>query len=354
MLRVKLRSFLRKLALSCAGAAVLLAGLEFAARAAEPGPLTLFDNSPYDPHLTRRHVHKPDFRGAWDGSFYLTNSRGWRGPQFEPTYQPGELRVLALGDSCTFGKSVEELDTWPRQLEGLLRAAPAAPRSVLVGNLGVNGYSGAEYVSSFLEQGFALKPHIVVIGYNINDFPNVVKQTDFAVFQNRENLRSMVSSRWREKLGKLALFRWLRSRYYDSNRERDFARMEELAKTTTGEAQTSPERMALEEARLRELVIAARAVGAQVVMFLFPYESQVYLEQYARGPADAIEQLARNLEIEYVDMLEAFRAQARASDPPARLFNIGDRYHPNAQGYAIVAQELEKRIRERGWARLPQ
>lgn len=351
---VKLRSFVRKLAFTCVGAAALLVAVEFAARAAEPGPLTLFDSSPYDPHPTRRHVHKPDFRGAWDGSYYLTNSRGWRGPQFEPTFQPGELRVLALGDSCTFGKAVEEAQTWPRQLESLLRAAPAAPRSVLVGNLGVNGYSGADYVGAFLEQGFALKPQIVLIGYNINDFPNVVKQTDLEIFQNRENLRAMVSYRWRDKLGKLALFRWLRARYYDSNRLRDFARMEELARTTTAAPGTTPERMALEEARLRELVIAARAVGAQIVLFLFPYESQVYLDQYARGPVEAIEQLARALEVEHIDMLEPFRARARETTPPTRLFNVGDRYHPNALGYSVVAQELEKRIRERGWARLPQ
>lgn len=351
---MKLRAILRKLAISCAVTAALLIGLELAARNAEPGPFTLLDESPYDPHPSRLHAHRPGFRGAWDGSYYQINSRGWRGPEFEPTFQPGELRILALGDSCTFGKGVEDDQTWPAQLEGLLRAAPEAPRSVMVGNSGVNGYSGGDYLSVFVEHGPQIKPQIVVIGYNINDFPNVVKQTDEAVFQGQRSLRAMVSHQWREELGKLASFRWLRSRYYDFNRERDFARMESLARTTGEHATTSPERMKREEERLRQLINVARSMGAHVVLFLFPYESQVYLEDFVRGPVEAIEQLAREVGIEYVDVLGAFRAQARASDPPEELFIRGDRYHPNGRGYAIVASELERRIRERGWARLPE
>ncbi len=351
---MKLRATLRKLAISCAATAAVLIVLELVARHAEPGPFTFLDESPYDPHPSRLHAHRPGFRGAFDGSYYQINSRGWRGPEFEPTFQPGELRVLALGDSCTFGKAVEDDQTWPAQLESLLRSAPDAPRSVLVGNTGVNGYSGNDYLSVFTEHGPQIKPQIVVIGYNINDFPNVVKQTDEAIFQGRRSLRSMISYRWREELGKLASFRWLRSRYYDFNRERDFARMEALAKTTGEHARTSPDQMQREEERLRQLIDVARSVGAHVVLFLFPYESQVYLDDFVRGPVDAIEQLARDVGIEYVDVLEAFRVEARASDPPEQLFNIGDRYHPNGRGYAIVAREIERRIRERGWTRLPE
>ncbi len=351
---MKLRATLRKLAISCAATAALLIGLEVAARYAEPGPFTFVDESPYDPHPSRLHAHRPGFEGAWDGSYYRINSLGWRGPEFEPTFSPSELRVLTLGDSCTFGKGVEDDETWPTQLENLLRLAPNAPRSVLVGNTGVNGYSGGDYLSVFLEHGPQLKPQIVVIGYNINDFPNVVKETDEAVFQGRRNLRSMVSYRWREELGKFASFRWMRSRYYDFNRERDFARMEALARTTGEQASTSPERLQREEERLRQVITLARSMGAHVVLFLFPYESQVYLEDFVRGPVDAIEELARGVGAEYVDVLGAFRAAARASEPPEQLFIVGDRYHPNARGYAIVARELEHRIRERGWAQLPE
>jgi lysophospholipase L1-like esterase len=351
---VKVRKVLKKLALSLVATLGLLVVAELVLRAAEPGPFTFVDRSPYLADDVLHHVHAKNFSDAWDGSYYEINSRGWRGPEFEPTLEPGELRVVALGDSCTFGKAVEESATWPRQLEGLLRAVPEAPRSVLVANLGVNGYSGKDYAHAFLTQALALRPQIVAIGYNINDFPNVVRQTDAQVFHNKQNLRAMISSSWREELGKLALFRALRALYYDSNRERDFARMEELATSAGDEAHTSPERMKLEEQRLRDVADACRAIDAKVVLFLFPYESQVHLDTYFDGPIKAVEELARGAQVEFLDMLGPFRSAARESDPPRRLFNRGDRYHPNAEGYAIVARELEKFIAARGWAKLPE
>ncbi len=351
---VNFRVLLRKLSLSALVGAAMLVGAEILARIAEPGPFTLYDRSPYEEHAELHHVHRKNFSGAWDGSYYQTNARGWRGPEFEPRFAPGELRVVALGDSCTFGKAVEDGDTWPRQLERLLREDEAAAPSVMVANLGVNGYAGKDYVNAYLSQAADTKPQIVIIGYNINDFPNVVRQVDAQVFHNDRNLRAMFSHRWREQLGKLAMFRWFRNRYYDSNRERDFAKVEALATEAGAEAQTSPERMQLEEERLSKLVAACKESGAHVVLFLFPYESQVYLEQYARGPIDVVEGLARKLGVEHVPMLEEFRAEARRSDPPQRLFNRGDRYHPNAEGYAIVARTLKRFLDQRGWARLPE
>jgi hypothetical protein len=70
-------------------------------------------------------VHRRNVAVSWDGSFYATNSHGWRGPEREPTFAPDELRIAAIGDSCTFGKGVEEEATWPRRLERQLQAKDA-------------------------------------------------------------------------------------------------------------------------------------------------------------------------------------------------------------------------------------
>jgi len=349
MRRVEPRTIARKLALSFFSAVALLFAAEVAARCTEPGPFALYDESPYDKHGELKHVQKPRFRGAWDGSYYEINSRGWRGPEFKPTSAPDELRVVALGDSCTFGKAVEESDCWPRQLERELRAAPGAYKSVLVANLGVNGYSGSDYVLSFLKQAAPVRPQLVIVGYNINDFPNAVKQIDATVFQNESNLRSLLSYQLRDSLGKLACYRWMRARYYDANRAKDLAKVEAVAKQASAGGSASDERMRDEEARLRELVAACDELGAHVVLFLFPYESQVYLDEYAHGPLEAVKTMAANLGVEYVDVLDRFRAEARKSDTPARLFIRGDRYHPNARGYELVADALNQFVRERGW-----
>src|SRR5439155_640014 len=51
------------------------------------------------------------------------NALGLRGPEIARTPPPGRTRILALGDSMTFGYYLEEGETWPARLEALLRAA---------------------------------------------------------------------------------------------------------------------------------------------------------------------------------------------------------------------------------------
>src|SRR5882672_1825358 len=160
---MSVRSWMRKLALAVGSLIVLALLAELAARCAEPGPISLYDESPYvrDPKLP--HTHIKGFRGAWDGTYYEINSQGWRGPDYAPKFDASEYRVVALGDSATFGKGVEERDCWPRQLEADLQAELGSGRKALVANLGVNGYAGKDYLEVFLTQALPLKPQLVVI-----------------------------------------------------------------------------------------------------------------------------------------------------------------------------------------------
>ena len=105
---------------------------------------------------------------------------------------PGEKLVVALGDSCTFGKGVVEADTWPRQLEAMLRERLGPGVRPLVFNLGVNGYSMWQYERVLEQAAPALKPHLVLIGYNVNDYESVANQADKLVFTSRgENRRGL-------------------------------------------------------------------------------------------------------------------------------------------------------------------
>lgn len=55
-----------------------------------------------------------------------TNARGFRGPVLARAKPAGALRVVAVGNSSTFGWGVNDDETYPAQLEHALRAA--APR----------------------------------------------------------------------------------------------------------------------------------------------------------------------------------------------------------------------------------
>ena len=133
----------KRLGLSLGSLVVAVAATELVVRATEPGPYSLFDRNPYVDSEVDDHVrHRPDFVGRWDGTWYVTDRRGFRGPEREPTFAEDELRVACVGDSCTFGKGVLEEACWPRQLEARLREGG---RNAGVFNLGINGGRGKVY-----------------------------------------------------------------------------------------------------------------------------------------------------------------------------------------------------------------
>ena len=330
----------RRIALMALASFALLLVAELVARVAEPGPFRWYDISPYEKVTNLPHIHRRNARVQWDGSSYEIDSHGWRGAEFQPDFAADELRVVAIGDSCTFGKGVEESDTWPRQLERELQARLGASRRVRVANLGVNGYSSRDYLEVLETQALALKPHFVIVGYCLNDFPNALKQVDAAVYQGKDTLRAQLSWDLREQLGKLALFRWLRASYYEVNRERDLEQVERLAEKLTGDSTGAMATMERESERLDAMKTLCGSVDAELITMLFPYESQVYLQRPVEGPGPRLRALMQERSVHFVDLLAEFRAQAGTSDRPTRLFVRGDRYHPNAAGYGIVARAL--------------
>ena len=79
----------------------------------------------------------PGFAGEHTGVQISINSHGMRDREYDARKPPGSLRILALGDSWTFGVGMESEDTWPKRLEALL-TSPGRPVAVM--NTGVSGY----------------------------------------------------------------------------------------------------------------------------------------------------------------------------------------------------------------------
>ena len=356
---MRIAGVLKKLAISVLSMGVVLVVAELAARYAEPGPMSLFDSNPYvrpvepvvmpdgETKQLRFNDHVPSFRGRWDGTWYSINSRGWRGPEFEPSYADDELRILAIGDSCTFGKGVLQEECWPRQLETMLRAE-APERSVHVANLGVNGYASLHY-RRIIRKALDAEPNLVVIGYNVNDFPNITRRVDKVVHHNKKNLRARIPGSMRERLSTLALYRFLRATYYESKEQRDLERMKRISQDATDGFTPDSPRWQTEVGILRSIVEEVRAAGAEVAIFLFPFENMVYVDDYDPGPVETVRQMCAELEVPFIDMVERFRAYAHEVDPPRELFLRGDRYHPNPKGYEIVAATVLEAAREGGW-----
>src|SRR5262245_9955658 len=74
--------------------------------------------------------------GYFDDQHSVTvafNSLGFRDDEFPVEKQPGELRVLALGDSFTHGQGVQARDSWPEVLERGLQPLHRGPVQVING-----------------------------------------------------------------------------------------------------------------------------------------------------------------------------------------------------------------------------
>ena len=345
-LAVGLRRHLRRIGQSLCLASGLLAGAELLARAAEPGPFSLWDKNPYQAGDKIRYRHRPGFTGRFDGTWYSINSRGLRGPELPPRGSTGGRVVVALGDSCTFGKGVLERESWPRRLEARV-GQRGNNGSVTVANLGINGLSSRDYPRWYAEAGRPLEPEIVVLGFNINDFPNALAAADRAV-QKRTSVRGLLPQGAWDALGRTALYRLTRGLFYELTEKRDWARAEEFARGA-GQDHLLEESWAEVEGHLRELKQAVEMTGGRLALFLFPYESQVVVEEYESAPRDRLSQTCDELEVPFMDLVDVSSEGLRSGAAPDGLFLWGDHYHPNARGQDMVAEAVLGMITEQGW-----
>ena len=94
---------------------------------------------------------------------------GLRGADFAERKPPGEVRILAVGDSITFGRDLsEDADTYPGRLQALLDARPGASRRVRVINAGVPRYTSEQVLRFLTDRAAGLEPDLVVacVGWN--------------------------------------------------------------------------------------------------------------------------------------------------------------------------------------------
>ncbi len=132
-------------------------------------------------------------------------------------------------------------------------------------------------------------------------------------------------------------------------READWENAEAFAREAQGSPST--DQAWREEVKYLESIRdQASAIGAKTAVFLFPYESQVYLDSFDTSPIERLREICATLELPFVDLADEFRRSARQSDPAVELFLKGDRYHPNPTGYRIVAEGIVRLVLERNWA----
>lgn len=108
---------------------------------------------------------QPNCTGVLSGTTFSTNAAGLRGADIR---DDGSIRILALGDSCTWGWKVADDETYPARLQQLLDHRWGTGRyQVLNGGVpGTTSYEGLLVLKARLAE---FRPALVLVAYGFND-----------------------------------------------------------------------------------------------------------------------------------------------------------------------------------------
>jgi lysophospholipase L1-like esterase len=159
-----------------------------------------------DEHLVFRH--KPSWEKRYGDVLVTYNERGLRDRPILPKAE-GEFRILALGDSVTFGWGVPQNQIFAFRLEQLLPGRLQRPVRVI--NSGVGAYNTVQEVTYFKREGITLQPDLVMLTYVQNDIEENKGPFDpwTGVFQRGQSLPDIVI----KMLGKLWCYRLVHHTY---------------------------------------------------------------------------------------------------------------------------------------------
>jgi lysophospholipase L1-like esterase len=328
------RTIAKKLLLALACAGVALAGVEAWLRFVRPvdfmriespeanaraGWYDLIHQASTLPGLAYELV--PELDRDVRGIRIVTNSLGMRDDEPLPRSSPGLFRILALGDSVTFGYRVPVESGFCTVLEQRLAAGAPELRRFEVLNTGVSGYSSRDEAQALEGKWLALEPDLILLGYCLND-PEI---------EPRQPLhRHFAPTRWWQHSSTLRFI----AQSWEARRVR------ELGNGNYWRYVHAPTERPWKSVQAAFARIAARARERKipVVIALFPefsptpWKDYPYREQHAQ----VAEEGARNGFL-VLDLLPRFEREA-----PESLLIRRDDTHPNAKGHAIAAEELSR------------
>lgn len=122
----------------------------------------------YVAHPTRHFTLMPSQQAFTYGAPARIDERGFRTNGRSPYPDSSSLKVIALGDSFTFGLGVSDHETWPARVEQRLRSTH--PSAINIINMGTISYGVSQEMDLLLENVLSIKPWLVIHGLYWNDF----------------------------------------------------------------------------------------------------------------------------------------------------------------------------------------
>jgi len=269
------------------------------------------------------------------------NAHGFRDRELVVPKPEGEVRILVLGDSITWGDYLPAEEVYVERLEARLRAQGVEGVEVVNAGVGDMGLRGE--VDLLLDRGLVVEPDVVVVAFYLNDsrppwgFP--AERGHRGWLRRHSMLANRIYDwallrRWLQERGEGRLA-WVTaaSRLDWEHDPEQFLELADLARYDWGAA-WQPESWGEVGAQLDRLEQVADQHRFRVVLLALPVAFQVRASFVEDTPQRELAGLARSRGFEFVDLLPALRRHA-----DERLFF--DHCHPTPRGNDVIAQALE-------------
>jgi hypothetical protein len=339
-----------KLALSAASLLILFLIMELISRQiwfAPPEwkrPQTLVIKSPL-----LGWVPEPNSTSYTIDALVTINAHGLRDREFPPQKPTGELRVLCLGDSFTFGMGVEQDDTYVEQLERRLRSH-YTQQSIQAINAGVGGYETRRELLYLLAAGLDFEPDLITVGFYWNDLkgndrPLPDLKTTPRIPDRFERLQ-MFSEHFlppaiRDRLRRSVFFYQVGLRI---NRlvtpSKDPVGTKILRALLTNDQEFLGPYWKQTERSLLAIENAARKKGIPVLLVVFPTEEQLHMDPGSLHHGELLHAIWEPTGMPCVDLDEAYRSALQSGENPYMPYD----QHPNELGMRIAAEAIHAEI----------
>ena len=273
--------------------------------------------------LRPNSVGKQDFgsnpKGYFDDDSTLTyriNSLGFRGAETTLEKPEKTVRIVAIGDSFTFGSGVRNADTFPSAMDAYF-TANGPGRDIEVLNLGAGRYNTVNEVSLLFHRGSKFDPDIVIICFFLNDTNAGGRHRAFSTWVPEEQLPL-----WRRysRLADVMATRFERQRASEALVENYIDSFKDNAQGWVQSRKALASARKLSEERDFELVLA-----------IYPVLWSLSDDYPFAGIHETIADYATGLEIPVLDLQPVFNGY----DGP-ELWAHPNNQHPNSEGHRIA------------------
>jgi lysophospholipase L1-like esterase len=259
---------------------------------------------------------------------YEIDSSGLRDREFSKRKNENTIRIICMGNSCTFGWMIKQDQTYPKILERMLREKYPHLKVEVI-NAGITGYSSFQGKRFLQDNIIGLQPDIITIDFGWND--------QWPAASNIEDKNQKLPNQWILDLQDLLL----RTEVYKFMK---YVVFEFMSHPKEKQVSITKSRVSLVDFRnnLEEMIGFCRSSNSKVILLASPIgHKEIYIEnrQYKlvyevhQAYNQVVRKVANEMQVPLVDIAKDFE------DNP-EYYDRGVFIHFNAKGSEAVAKNL--------------